>query len=326
MTREAKIGMLTGLGVILLIGVLLSNYLGTGSGPGPAARMASLPIGGGYRQQMMQPVVAPGMLPVAPSNGSGAAVTFAMDNETGSAMVPTAYASNTAESVPASGPTMSRAVTPIAAGPAPVGEPAAGSLPTIALVDVHVPAATLAGADAVPKAVKAATANTTYLIASGDTLMKIARKFYGSEATTSDVQRIVAANPSALKDANTMLVIGKKLVIANVPVASVPNASKRTQPEIASKPDAPAMISLPGSPDAKAKGMLGATPTALNAKKESAPKTYVVQAGDTLEKIARKFAPSNSTQLVVKLKRASNGIKGSRQRCRSGRPLKVPVW
>src|ERR1043165_1995914 len=52
MTREAKIGMLTGLGVIVLIGVLLSNYLGKN----PSPRMASLPIGASYREQITQPV------------------------------------------------------------------------------------------------------------------------------------------------------------------------------------------------------------------------------------------------------------------------------
>ena len=41
MTREAKIGLLTGLAVIVLIGILLSEYLGgpaAGAGPGGAGR------------------------------------------------------------------------------------------------------------------------------------------------------------------------------------------------------------------------------------------------------------------------------------------------
>ena len=72
MTREAKIGMLTGLGVIVLIGVLLSEYLGDGRGPttamastsgGPTRpqQMAPLPIGSAYRQQVMDPVGVPSM-------------------------------------------------------------------------------------------------------------------------------------------------------------------------------------------------------------------------------------------------------------------------
>ena len=52
MTREAKIGMLTGLGVIVLIGVLLSEYLGGGShttGMTATGRMAALPERSGDR-------------------------------------------------------------------------------------------------------------------------------------------------------------------------------------------------------------------------------------------------------------------------------------
>ena len=49
MTREAKIGMLTGLGVIVLIGVLLSNYLGErmGCGMSPTGRDGGVAAGGG---------------------------------------------------------------------------------------------------------------------------------------------------------------------------------------------------------------------------------------------------------------------------------------
>ena len=61
------------------------------------------------------------------------------------------------------------------------------------------------------------------------------------------------------------------------------------------------------------------TPVAAYVKKESAPKTYVVQAGDTLEKIARKFAPTNSqAPLVLKLK-AANGIKDPTEHYKSER-------
>ena len=60
MTREAKIGMLTGLGVIILIGVLLSNYLGNGNGMlAGTTRMAPLPAGASYREQVMHPMGVP---------------------------------------------------------------------------------------------------------------------------------------------------------------------------------------------------------------------------------------------------------------------------
>ena len=118
MTREAKIGMLTGLGVILLIGVLLSNYLGTGTGPAPTARMAPLSIGAGYRQEVMQPVVPPGTTPETQSeNGSAVAITYTTNEDASATLVPAAYASNTTDGAAVSGPTMGRAVTPVAVGP-----------------------------------------------------------------------------------------------------------------------------------------------------------------------------------------------------------------
>ena len=54
MTREAKIGLLTGLGVIVLIGVLLSEYLGgpTAGAPGASNRMAPLPVSAAYRERV----------------------------------------------------------------------------------------------------------------------------------------------------------------------------------------------------------------------------------------------------------------------------------
>ena len=68
MTREAKIGMLTGLGVIVLIGVLLSEYLGErNTGPtvaaGATGNMAPLPFGAGYRDQIITPVGVPAIAP-----------------------------------------------------------------------------------------------------------------------------------------------------------------------------------------------------------------------------------------------------------------------
>src|SRR3954469_19784621 len=68
MTKEAKIGMLTGLGVIVLIGVLLSQYLGDKNMTGgvanvPTGRMAPLPVGAAYREQVTSPIGVPAMAP-----------------------------------------------------------------------------------------------------------------------------------------------------------------------------------------------------------------------------------------------------------------------
>jgi nucleoid-associated protein YgaU len=51
--------------------------------------------------------------------------------------------------------------------------------------------------------------------------------------------------------------------------------------------------------------------------------TYVVQAGDTLEKIARKVAPAKTTEMVQKLM-SMNGIKDPKG-LQVGQTLKMPA-
>ena len=122
------------------------------------------------------------------------------------------------------------------------------------------------------------------MIAAGDTLAKIAYKFYHSSKGEA-VGRIVAANPKVLKDEKTMLVAGKKLMIPNAPVVA------KAAPAVAAVTPVkkPVMIHQPGGATAgSATGMDEAK--TIDAPVKKAATVYVVASGDTLEKIAKKLA------------------------------------
>jgi LysM repeat protein len=136
---------------------------------------------------------------------------------------------------------------------------------------------------------------------------------------TSDLQRIVAANPGLLKDTNTKLVLGKKLSIPGVPAAPV-----ATQVIL---PGAPVgVIPLPGALPNKPTAAPGSSPLRKleppTTPKKDATKTYVVQAGDSLQKIAKKLAPSKPTEMELKLA-SLNGLK-DRDSLQAGSKLKIP--
>lgn len=416
MTKEAKIGMLTGLGVIVLIGVLLSEYLGdTRSMTGAAAvsaagggtatgRMAELPIGENFRQQVMEPIGVPGMArgdaPLAGLGGGDLAGGTVM------ATPPTAYAAENKAIEQAvvplpAGPSISKPVAPIAVGPAPMEQQAsfsgpAGGPPTISVAEAPTPVRAIPAAaplenvlaaspkaavtSASPSPAAPAAQGTPYVIAAGDNLAKIAKRFYQS-SKISDIKRIVAANPGVLKDMDSPIIAGKTLTIPDAAKPATPST-----PAAATPVQTPALMAVPVRPGAVApparaarpagaqpadpsslKKLLEHTtepvmiylPTALDGKndlpptagatvdvkkatlaaggaavakkdakeskdaKEAAKKerTYEVQAGDTLEKIAKKYAPSNPTAFVAKLK-AANGAKATT--LQKGQKLKIP--
>ena len=176
-------------------------------------------------------------------------------------------------------------------------------------------------------------------------MAKIAKKFYNS-TKNADVQRIVAANPKVLKDASAMLVVDKKLVIPNVPHLRQPPAggSSRRGPRTHACPSGGiwscagrmsvtaadlGMVYLPsGAVTVPVPGVIGppkkdvpAVKDAVTTKDATVAKdvttakkagTYVVQSGDTLEKIARKMAPTKTTETVQK-SIGLNGLKGHGQ-------------
>lgn len=332
MTREAKIGMLTGLGVIVLIGVLLSDYLGDphnvlpgGASMAPASggargegdatgQMAPLPVGAAYRKEMSTPaggaVSVPAMTPGQPADGS----SWAMADYRGTQAQPGAGSGQP------TGPLIENPVAPVAAGRAGAwGESQIGSpgVPPMVMVSQETRlagggsgAVAGGGGSAAP-----AAGHVNYQIAAGDTLSKIAKKFY-HDSKPSDVQRIVAANAGMLKDDKSVLIQGKTLVIPGVaPVAARVSAPPAPQPLTGGVVPMPGDLGPAGNP---ARAVAGNA--AVPAHK---PAVYVVQSGDTLAKIARKLAPANAAAMEKKLI-GLNGIHDA-DSIAAGTPLKVPA-
>lgn len=319
MTREAKIGMLTGLGVIVLIGVLLSQYLGDGHSALPGLPMttnvatgqpASLPVGETFRQQVMEPTGVPAMV------ADGTSMQYpAVADASPASVPPAAFAAGQSEDA---GPTMTGPVMPVTVGTvadAPAGD---STPPVITLADSHL-VSRVTSAEGVPvnQVVAAPAPGVTYQVAAGDTLMKLSRKFYNS-IKMADIQRIVAANPTILKDEKTPLIQGKKLLIPGVtPSAAPAGAIAKSAPKAGS-----GMIIYPpgGSPKAGAGPVEQPGPVKLDSPKNT---IYVVRSGDTLEKIARKIAPAQPEAMVQKIA-AMNHIKDPRG-LHEGDRLKLPV-
>jgi LysM repeat protein len=327
MTREAKIGMLTGLGVIVLIGVLLSKYLGEGVAGGAATgRMAELPLGETYRKQVMQPVGVPGMVPAdaAVTGGQVTAGPLSMNE------VPKAFAAvdtrdasgngqvGTANQAIAGQPIVGQPVTAVPTGPLADGPISEAKVPTIELVGQNElqAASSVAGqseADAgkgtTSSAPTASQRGLTYVIVSNDSLAKIAKKFYHS-TKSEDLQRIVAANPKILKNDKTMLIVGKKLFIPSIVQTAAPATGVKTAQ--AGKPNV--VIHPPGTKNAD---------QAATTVKKTASAVYVVQDGDSLGKIAAKLSSKGAT-VSVKALMAANGLKDGAV-LQVGEKLKVPA-
>jgi len=248
-----------------------------------------------------------------------------------------------AESDPAAGPgpVIAGPVAPIDAGPV-LAVSRADNPPVISLRDTL--PVKLSAALQPAEASKPST--VTHTVAAGDTLAKIAKQYYGT-SKNADIQRIVAANKGVLKDANTTLMVKMKLAIPGVAPAGTPSTpvappAAPVAPKPVAAPTDNVVVYLPSSSMTQAVpplGLVQAPPKAPAAKADAAKpdtvkaptksdskaatKTYVVQSGDTLEKIARKFAPSKTTEMVQKLM-SLNGIKDP-SRLQAKMTLKVPA-
>ncbi len=102
---------------------------------------------------------------------------------------------------------------PVAQAPAPRPQSTAEAGPTDSSVDEPAPrAAANPKAKAKPKEsyAPAAKASRTHVVAKGDTLQKISKKYYG---TTKNWKKIYEANRKTLKGGPDELVVGTKLII-----------------------------------------------------------------------------------------------------------------
>lgn len=277
MTKEAKVGMLTGLGVIVVIGVLLSEYLGTPPGGAPSSvatgKMAPLPIGAAKRTQLLEEVGVPAMVQAESTAVAGAPAS-------GVPNIPAAFAADIHREAPLSvpaptGPVVSAPVSAVPAGPVQVASVQnldvpptvqVQDTPAMATMDINdgaAGAAAPAGMAAKPGAAK--VPGEEYVIAKGDSLAKISSKFYQAN-TSENRQRIIAANPGILKDGQPFLIAGRKLVIPASPAAVAAAMAKSATPVAKADPkkaaehktqDPGVVIGLPGTKTTQNKGADG---------------------------------------------------------------------
>jgi LysM repeat protein len=214
MNRETKVGLITGLAIIVMVGMLLSSYLNRQSSSIKVASLSNL--GSKLRQTLLHPIsdqtipmpkVTPAGVQVAPS---GAAVASAsLSGITPAAFTPSS-ASGTASVVSMPG----YKSTPLVTFPT---APSPHLAPVTANTNLQVQ-------NAEQTQSTSPSGDTTYTVAANDTLTRIAWHFYHDSGPVA-IERIVRANPGKLSSPSSMLRIGEKLDIP-------PAAGRVTMPSL----------------------------------------------------------------------------------------------
>lgn len=285
MSRDTRIGMVTGLAIIVLIGALLSMYLDRAQSSVQPAALAAL--GSSFRDSLINPPTstvppptpatapviaryAPAAQPANMGGNSAAPATMAMENVYKSSM-------NTMPTPPDNAPI----------GFAPVGN----------LAPLANPARTQIPASGV----------RTYTVKQGDSLTHIAWLCYHDGGPLA-VRRIIQANAATLKSIHSTLHIGQKLTI---PPASGPaTAATRTSMNLTQMAATTNTGRLPGMQRAKQAAtqfINGFFPKASGVNAPAATGiTYKVKTHDTLAAIARKFLGSASQANIHRIMAANH--------------------
>lgn len=259
MGTETKFGLLVGVIFIVLFGFILAGRAGSTADMPPHAL---LPVGGAVLHETL----------VQAGRGPSAPYTLVVPTPVTEAVSPPE------ESLPAAPATEAAAPVP---APAPRDEPD----PTIGLVafapvEVVTPAPTPrmetpAPSPAVPSP---APARKMHKVAKGETLISIARLYYGREGETL-WKRILEANADRIRGADK-LVVGQELVIPGLPASPAPAAAPDT-----------ALVTVDRVPDSTpvtledVARMFGSA-SDLTEQPAPRPATYTVRSGDTFYKIA----------------------------------------
>lgn len=308
MTRETKIGLLVGLSFIIVVGILLSDHIADSNRP-PQALLSD--VGNNVRDSVAipQPSAAQPFsanTPAASSNVTVAGPTAPVptQEELKQPVAPTpantnpapAQADNVVVNVgPGQNAQPLTLPTPANANATPGGT----TMPLIADDQANSTAnsADNSSAGVTPIAIHdAAPANATaedsakvlkqYTVARGDTLGKLAHRFYGTSSHAA-VAAILAANPQ-LKGNAARLAVGKTYVI---PVFEGKSASSAKTSIADSKTNAGVLKSDVAMVDTNSMAVKPTTRPSSSAlasktKTRSAAGTYTVKSGDTLSKIA----------------------------------------
>lgn len=177
----------------------------------------------------------------------------------------------------------------------------------------------------------------TYVVQAGDTLTRIARKFYGA-GKDRQYKRIFEANRGAMRSESD-LSIGQELTIPPLPAPPAASSSLAS-----SAPLDGASGRLATAPTDRAAGAAAASGragqgryatatlndlsgTLANMGRTPAPaagRAYVVQRGDRLITIARRMMHDDSSAAVRKLYEANRGVLDSPDLLKIGVELKLP--
>jgi nucleoid-associated protein YgaU len=268
-SRETKVGLLVGLIFIGLFGLILSFR--TGSEP---AGHANLPVGESQKYRTMaravrhdvDPFIEHSVLDIAPAGPreQGPEVREAVE-----------------ERLPAPGSI--REMEPTARTVSDVGVIAAGPVEVVTPV-VETPRALSAESGPPPvceteRAKEPAPAAPTYVVRANDSLVLIARRFYGAQGDRL-WRRIYDANRSVLSDPDRLRP-GQELVIPGVEVSTAPAPALASVP--APERDAVRTVTADELAD-----MLGNQSDLVEAPSPM-PATYTVQRGDTFYGIAERL-------------------------------------
>jgi nucleoid-associated protein YgaU len=295
MNRETKIGLVTGVTLIVLIGAMLSSYLSA-----PHDKIGDLSISGlgrTLRNQISNPVGI-AQVPV-PQKASIRPPQPAVVAAVPSAVVPPAMTAST----------QYNQVTQLPYGASP-NTPRTALVQTAATATAAVMPVVVARQPSV--AVAAGTANAaassqtaTYTVRPGDTLGKIAWHFY-HDAGPVALRRIVNANRSELSSVKAMIRVGETLQIPAVNQGSTSHLRLMTMA-------------------AQTAGNLYSAKTGSQRRTAGEParvRTYRVQSGDTLWGIAQKTMGAGTDANVHRIM-VLNHIRNART-IAVGETLKIP--
>lgn len=284
MTQGTKIGLLVSLAFLIVVFVLLSDHAVSSNDVRPAAVTVAAPT---VAQGLTVPGAAeadatPAALRVeaniAPAEQVPTVLEMAQQPSlTGSAKVDVGPGPVRPVEMSATNhvPTDMRVSTPVEISPG-ASVMVLGKLPEEVRSEV-VPVAAISASPAMMSVVEQpapARKQHEYKAMPGDTVSRIARKYYGSDSKPN-CTLIIAANPS-LKANPNKIVVGKTYV---VPMKEGPATAASVQAPVAPAPTAVAAQVVPTAPAAVAA-------TTVQPTAPAASRTYVVKSGDSLWKIA----------------------------------------
>ena len=266
MSRETKVGLLVGLVFIGLFGLILSFRAGR-----EAADHANLPVGESQKYRTMaravrhdvDPFLSHSVLDIAPAGPreQGPEVREALEER-----LPAP------DSIPALRESLAKAVSDvgvIAAGPIEVVTPVRET-PDTPSAEGESPAAR-----ETDRAKEAAPAAPTYVVRANDSLVLIARRFYGAQGDRL-WRRIYEANRSVLSDPDRLRP-GQELVIPGVEASPALASVPAPEGEVVRTVTAGELAEMLGN-----RSDLSEAPSPM-------PATYTVRAGDTFYGIAERL-------------------------------------